>query len=214
MADARLVIDVGCGDGTCARYVADGGARRVDGFDLSMAAVREARCGPAKCNVEFFVADARRLPVANASYDMVVSFETIEHIRDDRAYLAEAVRVLKAGGLFLCSTPNRALLNPGTSITWQPMNPFHVREYKRLEFERLLGEFFDSVVVIGQSFYSTRYCRFLRAAGRIVAGAAAHVHQARKCITWPAERLAWHRPASLKQNMEPEILLAICGRNI
>ncbi len=69
---------------------------------------------------------------------LVVSFETIEHLRDDRSFLEEMSRILAVDGTFICSTPNRRLFNPGGSLADPPYNPHHVREYDHEEFKELL----------------------------------------------------------------------------
>jgi 2-polyprenyl-3-methyl-5-hydroxy-6-metoxy-1,4-benzoquinol methylase len=103
---------VACGTGYGAAILSGGGAESVDGFDASEEALREAQARPAVKNVAFRLGNAMHLPVANASYDLFLSLETIEHIEDDRAFLKEVARVLRPNGVFICSTPNRAMTNP------------------------------------------------------------------------------------------------------
>lgn len=71
------------------------------------------------------------------SFDFVVSFQVIEHIKNDKALIAEVYRVLKPGGKFIISTPNKK-----TSLT---RNPWHIREYTVEEFDALLKTSFDAV---------------------------------------------------------------------
>lgn len=72
-------------------------------------------------NVEFVLATVPPLPFADATFDFVVSFQVIEHIKRDKLFISEVRRVLKPGGRFIVSTPNRPM-----SLT---RNPWHVREY-------------------------------------------------------------------------------------
>lgn len=83
--------------------------------------------------VEFREATVPPLPFDDESFDCVVSFQVIEHIKRDRAFVDEVRRVLKRGGKFIVSTPNRPM-----SLT---RNPWHVREYTAEEFAALLGDF-------------------------------------------------------------------------
>jgi SAM-dependent methyltransferase len=76
--------------------------------------------------------------------DVVVSFETIEHLADPGRFLGECRRLLRPGGLFICSTPNREVHR------WSASNPFHVREFFPREFIRLLEQFFSECRVYGQ----------------------------------------------------------------
>jgi ubiquinone/menaquinone biosynthesis C-methylase UbiE len=210
----NVVADVACGEGLGAREMAAGGAARVDGFDSSSKAIVAASRAMSDRRLAFCVADATRLPVRDGTYDILVSFETIEHIDDDRRFLAEAARVLKPAGRFVCSTPNRRLLDPGTKITNQPFNPFHVREYTQGELEGLLREFFASIAWFGQSQYHEQYVRLLQAIGRAVPSAAVKLHQARKLLCLPLDPTRRHEPAPVLPRYEPEILIAICWRRV
>jgi 2-polyprenyl-3-methyl-5-hydroxy-6-metoxy-1,4-benzoquinol methylase len=71
------------------------------------------------------------------TYDFVVSFQVIEHIQDDNAYLQEIHRVLKPGGKAMITTPNIKL-----SLT---RNPWHVREYTAEQLEKLFRKYFQQV---------------------------------------------------------------------
>lgn len=81
------------------------------------------------------------LPFADASFDAVVSFQVIEHVRRDEELMREIARVLRPGGKLIISTPNKKM-----SLT---RNPWHVREYTAEEFARLLGREFSSVERLG-----------------------------------------------------------------
>jgi len=74
-------------------------------------------------------------------YDTVVSFQVIEHIDEDAAYLREIYRVMKPGAVALITTPNRKL-----SLT---RNPWHVREYLAHELKQLAEGIFDGVEMKG-----------------------------------------------------------------
>jgi len=100
--EGRRVLDAGCGLG---KYVA--AFRRFTdaayGVDLDPEKVAQA----AECLPNVQVASVEALPFANGSFDMVLSNEVIEHVSDDRAAVAEAVRVLKPGGRLIIYAPNR-----------------------------------------------------------------------------------------------------------
>ena len=86
-------------------------------------------------NVEFREAKVPPLPFDDESFDFVVSFQVIEHIKRDWAVVAEVLRVLRKGGKFIVSTPNKPM-----SLT---RNPWHVREYTAEEFDKLFSAFTD-----------------------------------------------------------------------
>ena len=96
----------------------------------------------AHSNVEFRQMTVPPLAgIADGSIDCVISFQVIEHIKNDVAFVAEVARVLKKGGVFICSTPNRPM-----SLT---RYPWHVREYTAEEFSALLGGAFGEVEALG-----------------------------------------------------------------
>lgn len=95
----RELLDVGCGGGLLAPHVH--GYRHV-GVDLSEAGLAVA----ADHGVVPVHADAAELPFADASFDVVVAGEILEHVEDLDGVVAEALRVLRPGGTFVCDTIN------------------------------------------------------------------------------------------------------------
>ncbi len=146
MARGRRVLDAACGEGygsaLLARY-----ADSVVGVDVDADTVEHARTryqGPA--GLQFQCASVTSLPLADASIDLIVSFETIEHLSDQERMLDEFRRVLAPDGILLISSPDRDNYNaPGTEA-----NPYHVRELTRSEFSLLLATRFPAVRLYGQ----------------------------------------------------------------
>ena len=85
----------------------------------------------------------RRCAFANDSFDFVISFQVIEHIKQDLELVREVKRVLRPGGKFIVTTPNAPM-----SLT---RNPWHIREYTAAELRSLLGSEFSSVEALGVS---------------------------------------------------------------
>jgi len=142
------VLDVACGAGYGVQFMLEAGARRVTGVDLSREAVCYGRDGFGNGEGAHFVwADGGRLPFADASFDAVVSFETVEHLRAYGRFLAECRRVLVGDGVVVCSTPNRRIFSPKLT---RPLNPFHVKEFWPDEFRRSLSRHFGDGVFYGQ----------------------------------------------------------------
>ena len=122
------VLEIGTGTGYGAEIVAPS-AERFTTIDKT----RSEELGMLPANVEFVEAKVPPLPFADNTFDYVVSFQVIEHIPNDRAFVAEVLRVLRHGGKFIVSTPNRPM-----SLT---RNPWHVREYTAEQFASLLSSF-------------------------------------------------------------------------
>ncbi|QGM92734.1 methyltransferase domain-containing protein [Methylocystis rosea] len=146
--DGKDVLDVACGEGYGADMLAQR-ARRVVGVDVDEATIREAAKKYGRNErLQFKVADCVSLPFETDSFDVVVSFETIEHIAEQEAFVKEASRVLRKGGVFIVSTPNRPIYSEESGLK----NPFHVKELDEPEFMSLLGSVFKHVHLHGQRF--------------------------------------------------------------
>ncbi len=147
-ADRRTALDLGCGAGYGAAEVATR-ARLVVGIDISTEALTYARENYRPSNVHYTQGSAVSLPLADHSFDLITAFEVIEHLHAWKSMLAETQRVLRPGGLFLVSTPNR-LYYAESRIKDGP-NPFHVHEFECEEFRNALQEFFPSVTLLLQN---------------------------------------------------------------
>lgn len=140
----RVVADVACGAGYGSAILA-GAAASVVGVDADEGAVEFARRHYAAPNVTFHVMDALNLALSDASIEVVVSFETIEHLTDVERFLNEVTRVLRPGGSFIVSTPRVERTNT------HPANPHHTIEFALDDFDRLLRGHFSDVDLYGQS---------------------------------------------------------------
>jgi lipopolysaccharide biosynthesis protein/ubiquinone/menaquinone biosynthesis C-methylase UbiE len=141
----QTVLDIACGEGYGSNVLADE-ALSVTGIDISSDAVEHARQKYAKENLRFVQGDCTAIPVADNSFDVVVSFETIEHHDKHNAFLHEIKRVLKLEGLLIISSPDK---REYTDLTGHN-NEFHVKELYLSEFERLINENFKHYTMLGQ----------------------------------------------------------------
>ena len=137
-----LVLDIGCGGGEVIMTHRDliGG---LIGLDIEPEALKEARAG----GVPVVQGEATRLPFKSGCFDVVTSFHMIEHVEDDLAVVNEIHRVLKDFGYAIITTPNRTRLNmviyrflTRTKERCYPMNPLHVLEYTKVDFESLFSK--------------------------------------------------------------------------
>jgi len=210
-AGAAEVLDAACGTGYGSILVRNAGASRVVGVDIAVDAVREAMRSDSPPQADFILGSALSFPFRDAQFDLFISLETIEHIDDDRSYVREARRVVKPGGTFICSTPNRAVLNPGRSLFDRPFNPFHIREYAQPELDRLLREQFRTIRWYGQTLFDARYIALLSAIGRRVPMLAVRLHQMHKVLRAAFDKPRRHAVQPLPTDgAHAEVFVAVC----
>lgn len=144
------VLEIGCGDGYGADLLAsEDPSRQVTAVDLFEANVRAASARYPRPNLRFSVQEATALNLPDGSFDLVVSFQVIEHVPEARLpdYVRQVRRVLAAHGSACISTLNlRRARKPG-----QPYDrsPDHDREFEPAELEAFLKPYFTSVEMWG-----------------------------------------------------------------
>ncbi len=129
----RRVLDLACGEGYGSFLMANSwGASAVAGVDISKSAIASARKLFASPNVEYHqeAAEAVDTLFEPASFDLVVSLETIEHLADPLSVLQKIRALLRPGGLVAISCPNDHWYYRGPG----ERNPFHQRQYTLAEF--------------------------------------------------------------------------------
>ena len=147
LAAGRNVLDLGSGEGYGAAILAQV-ANSVTGIEIDADSVEHARRRYRAANLEFMCGSVLDLEHRHdASFDLIVCFEMIEHIGEQDSLVASARRLLKSDGLFLVSTPDREIYSEASDYH----NPFHVKEMNRREFEDLLSEQFEHVALWTQS---------------------------------------------------------------
>jgi SAM-dependent methyltransferase len=142
--DGKRVLDFGCGSGYGTAWVA-GACAKIVGVDIAPEAISYAQEHYQRANLTYTLVkpvDIEPLPFLSGTFDTILSFQVIEHIRNVSPYLAEIVRVLKPGGFLLIATPDR------TSRLFRfqkPWNRWHVKEYDRNGLCRILMSSFRTV---------------------------------------------------------------------
>ena len=126
------VLDVASGEGY-GSHLLSLHAANVVGVDVSSDAVAHAAVRYPAANLRYIAAGCVQIPEPDASFDVIVSFETIEHIMQHEAFLREVDRLLVPGGLFIISSPNRPEYSDRTGYK----NEFHVKELDRAELKAL-----------------------------------------------------------------------------
>lgn len=148
----KNVLDAACGAGYGSKMLQQAGANTVVGLDISEESLLNATRDYSGENIQFTCGDVNHLDYQDASFDVVVSFETIEHIEDGSQWIRESARVLKDEGIFLVSTPNRKISNPGLYFCEKPINPYHHFEYSITEFIGELLKEYEIIELFGQTF--------------------------------------------------------------
>ncbi len=142
------IVDAGSGEGYGAAMLRAAGAQRVIALEYDEAAAEHS--ARAYADVSTVRANLDSLPVADASIDLLVTMQVIEHLWDLRGFLAECRRVLRAGGTIIAATPNRFTFSPGLGRREKPTNPFHVEEFDAAQVAGMLVHAgFERVEVFG-----------------------------------------------------------------
>ena len=132
-AAGKRVLDVASGEGYGSHLIARTAAS-VTGVDLSIDAVNHATSKYRRDSLRYLSASCTDIPLPDASFDLIVSFETIEHVTEHEEFLREVNRLLAPGGMFVISSPNRPEYSEKTGYN----NEFHVKELDRIELKTLL----------------------------------------------------------------------------
>lgn len=141
----RSVLDIASGEGYGSALLGTV-AREVIGVDTSAEAVRHANFNYYDRVTSFRIGSAENLPIADQSVDVVVSFETLEHVEGHESFLREIKRVLRPDGLLIMSSPDREVYSGEHHI----QNPHHVKELTRAEFHQLVHSHFAHAKFLAQ----------------------------------------------------------------
>src|SRR5262245_5740920 len=106
----QLIVDVGCGTGRFAKPLADRFAAKVIGIDPSQRMLAVARTKSSSARVEFMLAPAERLPLADHSADLVFMSMVLHHLADKEAAVRECCRILRTGGRLCMRTCTRDIV--------------------------------------------------------------------------------------------------------
>lgn len=149
LAHGRRVLDAACGEGYGSAMLAAAGAASVVGIDIDAPTVAHARDTH---GIDAREGDVGRLPFDDGAFDLVVSFETIEHVAEPAAALDEFRRVLAPGGILVVSTPN--------TDEYLEDNPYHLHELTLAQFTEALERRFAVVEMrYQQTFLTTAVLR-------------------------------------------------------
>lgn len=133
----KRVLDVASGEGYGSFLLRRWGAESVEGIDVDEQTVETATRLFGGDGVHYQCHTAEQLPFEDHTFDVVCSFETIEHLDHPELFLQEIRRVLKPGGNIILSCPN----DPYYYKQGTPGNPFHKRQYTYFDFKQLAEKY-------------------------------------------------------------------------
>lgn len=146
------ILEVGCGVGYGLRKLSNAVPTTSIGIDVSREAVLFAKkSGSFQNCLEFAVMDGSNLGFRDNTFDAVFSLEVVEHVMDYQKFIQESSRVLKLGGTYVISTPNRNYSRRFIQC------PFHTREFTRDELLLILNILFKEVQIYGKKVKSSRF---------------------------------------------------------
>ncbi|MCX5704022.1 MAG: methyltransferase domain-containing protein, partial [Candidatus Omnitrophica bacterium] len=139
----KVVLDAACGVGYGV-YCLSEAAKEVIGVDANGEAIAYAGRHYQRKNIQFKMMDVHKLEFSDKYFDIVYSFETLEHLEEPVKFISEVKRVLKDEGMFVVSTPHVK------KTTYKPKNPYHKVEFSYKDFEGFLKKYFKNVEIFGQ----------------------------------------------------------------
>jgi len=137
----KKVLEIGFGEGYGTYFLSEA-AREITGIDVSLSLVEHAKAKYVRDNLYFIRSGSAKLPFPDASFEVVVNSQVLEHVKDYMFLLRDIARVLKPGGLALIATPNRKMMIDG-------VNPYHFKEFSAKELHHALAKVFQDVSVWG-----------------------------------------------------------------
>jgi SAM-dependent methyltransferase len=148
LCGGRKVLDIASGEGY-GSYMLSQVATGVLGVDIDEPAVSRAIERYQRDNLSFKVGSCESIPCESNSFDVIVSFETIEHVADPEAFLVEVVRALRPDGYLIISSPERDAYNAGRT----EHNKYHLSEMSEGEIVAALARRFRHVSIARQSVF-------------------------------------------------------------
>lgn len=135
ICEGKKILDVACGEGYGSYLLSKWGAASVHGVDISEIAINNAKSNFSSEGISFLCKNVENMQnvFESKSFDMIVSFETIEHLQNPVSFLNELKRLIKPDGIIIISCPNDYYYYPTEDMS----NPFHVKKYTMDDFKEL-----------------------------------------------------------------------------
>lgn len=150
----KVVLDAACGSGYGSQLLALAGAKKVIGVDIRKDVINYAKKNYSHPNIEYRVGDLNSLSLPKKSVDLIVSFETIEHVDNPEKVMKLLKGFLSSDGMAVWSTPDKKHT--------EHENEFHLHEMSKMEFRGVLkkmfkhNQFFKQVNQVSSSIFNDR----------------------------------------------------------
>ncbi|OBR64338.1 hypothetical protein A7K91_12545 [Paenibacillus oryzae] len=144
-AKDKRILDIACGEGYGTHFLSQF-ASEIIGVDVDSQTIKTAQGKYLNPNLEYKVDDINKLSFDEGYFDIVVCFETIEHVPDPFTALNNLKRVLKKDGVLIISTPNKAVYSDEKQFN----NPHHIYEFYFTDFQESLEKCFPKIEIYGQ----------------------------------------------------------------
>lgn len=145
----KKVLDIACGEGYGSNLLAEY-AEQVTGVDISEEAIFHAAIAYKKENLRFKHGSVLNIPFNEETFDVVVCFETLEHVSNHQKMISELKRVLRPEGILIISTPEKSFYSDQPNYS----NPFHEKELYKDEFIELIKSEFEFHQLLYQKYLS------------------------------------------------------------
>ena len=149
----KKVLDSACGSGYGSFHISNLGASSILGIDISGESISLAQKRYINPNLEYRKTDCSDLRILKEKFDVIVSFETLEHLNDPLLFIKSASEILNPDGYFICSTPNKMRLSGAGHI-----NQYHLNELNYDDFYQAMANHFD----INACYHQTETLPYLR----------------------------------------------------
>lgn len=191
----KRVLDVACGEGYGTSFLSKH-AKEITGVDIDVESIAHAKEKYTNQNVQFLSSNATQLPFEKESFDVIVSFETLEHLNteDQKLFLAETTRLIGEDGILLISTPNKKVYSDEANYC----NPYHLAEFYKSEFEEFLMKYYKNIIVCNQQIIG----------GSLISRPDEHVYN----IDHLHVGANGFVPGTTEQKQEMEYLIAVCSQ--
>ena len=155
----KVILDAACGSGYGSEILVQRGAKKVYGIDIDTDTIEKNKKTYPNDKITFHVLPCEEIDTLSESFDVIISFETIEHLKSPEVFFQKAQKMLKENGLFICSTPNT--LRFGGSMYTSEKNKYHLHEMDYTTFKTLFQKYFIIQKIYHQS-ESIEFMRFLK----------------------------------------------------